>query len=231
MPTELDEILTQWKNAYDKIYDDIDSNKNNFKSSLREFPNLATFYLSTYTQNISYDFGESVIQKEKNDFNYTIQYYFNIILSKVNKIYSYILNNMPINGKPFDDILNLRINEIKKSLNYNIKEIKNSKNNIFNKIKQETILQINPNNFFYSNDIISEHIESFNLPMNEKVANLYTIIEEISNNNNIELIAAKYYLENSINAKQIKENYDAINKATFVDLKTDVYQSFIDSSL
>ena len=233
LPKELDDILTQWKNVYDKVYDDIDSNKNNFKSSVKEFPNLATFYLSTYTQNISYDFGESVIQKEKIDFNYTIQYYYNIILSKVNKIYSYILNNMPINEKPFDDILNLRINEIKKSLNDNIKEIKNSKNNIFNKIKQETILQVNPNNFFYSNDIISEHIKSFKLAMNEKVANLYTIIEEISNNNNnnIELIAAKYYLENSINAKQIKENYDAINKATFVDLKTDVYQSLIDSSI
>ena len=231
LPKELDDILTQWKNAYDKVYDDIDSNKNNFKSSIKEFANLATFYISTYTQNISYDFGNSVTEKEKNDFNYTIQYYYNLILSKVNKTYSYILNNMPINEKPFDDILDLRINEIKKSLNDNINEIKNSKNSIFNKIKQETILQVNPNNFFYSNDIISEHIKTFNLAMKEKVANLYTKIEEISNDNNLELIAAKYYLENSINGKQIKENYDAINKATFVDLQTDVYQSLIDSSI
>ena len=39
LPKELDDILTQWKNAYDKVYDDIDSNKNNFKSSIKEFPN------------------------------------------------------------------------------------------------------------------------------------------------------------------------------------------------
>jgi len=229
LPTELNNILTQWKNSYDKVYNDIDSNKNNFKSSITEFYKLANYYINTYTHNISYDFGESVVEKEKNDFNYTIQYYYNIILSKVNKTYSYILNNMPINEKPFDDILNLRINEIKKSLNDNIKELKNSKSSIFNKIKQETILQANPNNFFYSNNIISEHIKTFNSAMNEKVENLSSITKEISNDNEMELIAAKYYLENSINGKQIKENYDVINKATFVDLQTDVYQSLIES--
>ena len=45
----------------------------------------------------------------------------------------------------------------------------------------------------------------------------------------LELIASKYYLENSINENQINENYDAINKATFIDLQTDAYQSLIKS--
>ncbi len=64
---------------------------------------------------MSSDYFNSVINKTKNDFNYTIKYYYNVILSKVNKTYSYILNNMPTNETPFNEILNLRINQIKQS--------------------------------------------------------------------------------------------------------------------
>ncbi len=77
-----------------------------------------------------------------------------------------------------------RINEIKESFNYNIKEIENSKNIIINKKKQETILQVNPNNFFSSNNIISEHLKTFNLTINEKIANLSAIIGEIKEKSN-----------------------------------------------
>ena len=43
--------------------------------------------------------------------------------TKINKTYSHILNNIPTNEKPFDDILNLRTNEIKQSYNNYISEI------------------------------------------------------------------------------------------------------------
>ena len=115
LPNELNNIIEQWKNTYDEIYNDINSNKDKFKSTIIEFFLLGSVYQQTYIQNISYEYGESIVDKLKNDFNYTNKYYYNIIISELNKTYSYILNNLPNNEKPFDEILNKRINEIKTS--------------------------------------------------------------------------------------------------------------------
>ena len=228
LPIELNDITDQWKNAYDQIYNDLDSNKDNLKSTVFEFYYLALFYIQTYTQNISYDYGKSIVEKLKNDFNYTNKYYYNIITSKLNKTYAYILNNLPNNEKPFDNIINKRIDEIKSSYNNLLNELKNSKNEILDKTNQEMILQVNSKNFFYTNDMIREHIKSFNNTLNEKATNFILLATQILNENPEELIAAKFYLENSINGKQIKDNYDMVNKATFIDLQTDVYQQLID---
>ena len=228
LPKELTNNLEQWATAYDQLYDSINTNKNNFKSSVYEFAYLATFYLATYKQNISYDYSETIVDKLKNDFNYTNQYYYNIILSKLNKTYSYILSNIPINEEPFDAVINKRINEINNSYYKLVSELQKSRNEILDKTKQEVILQVNPKNFFYINNIISNHTKVMNNTLNQKVANLSLLAFQIQKQNPIELMAARYYLENSINGKQIKDNYDMINKATFVDLQTSVYKRLID---
>ena len=228
LPTELSDITEQWKDAYDQVYNDINTNKDNFKSTVFEFYYISLFYIQAYTQNISYGYGKSVVEKMKNDFNYTNKYYYNIIISKLNKTYTYILNNLPSNEKPFDHILNKRIEEIKNSYNNILKELKTSKNTILDKTKQEVILQVNSKNFFHINDMISNHIKSFNTTLYEKANNILLAAMGILKESPDELIAAKFYLENSINGKQIKDNYDMINKATFIDLQTDVYQQLID---
>ena len=130
LPTELNDILENRKNVYDKLYEDLNSNIDNFKSSINEFTLFSSFYYSLYFQNISYDYSNSIINQFKNDFNYTIKYYYNTILSKVNKTFSYILNNIPTNEKSFDEILIIRTNEIKQSYNNLIYQIKASKNQI-----------------------------------------------------------------------------------------------------
>ena len=228
LPNELNNIIEQWKNTYDEIYNDINSNKDKFKSSILEFYSLGIAYQQTYIQNISYEYFESIVDKLKNDFNYTNKYYYNIIISELNKTYSYILNNLPNNEKPFDEILNKRINEIKTSYNNLLLLLKNSKNEIIDKTKQEITLQVNSKNFFYINDIIKDHIKLFNSSLGQKVNNLMSIAIQNYKENPEELIAAKLYLENSINGNHTKENYDSINKATFVDLQTDVYKKLID---
>ena len=228
LPNELNDIIEQWKNAYDETYSDLESNKNNFKSSIFEIYLIGSLYRQIYCQKIAYSYGDLIVNKLKNDFNYTNKYYYNIIISKINKTYSYILNNLPINEKPFDEILNMRINEIKTSYNTLLSTLKNSRNEILDKTKQELKLQVNSNNFFFINNIINEHIQSFTTSITEKENNLQSIALELYKENPEELVVAKFYLENSINGKQIKENYDAINKATFVDLQTDVYQRLID---
>ena len=228
LPTELDNIIEDWKNAYDEVYNNIDSNKEKFKSKVFEFFYLGSFYYQVYCQNISYSYSESIVEKLKNDFNYTNRYYYNIMISKLNKTYSYILSNLPTNEAPFDEILNKRIEEIKSSHNSILIKLQNSRKEILDKVKQEITLKVNSKNFFYVNDVINNHIKSFNSTINEKNTKLLSLAYQIDKENPEELVAAKFYLENSINGKQIKDNYDMINKANFIDLQTAVYQKLID---
>ena len=228
LTTELNNIIEQWKNAYAQVCDDINSNKDNFKSSVYEFVNLASFHVDIYSQEIVYGYGNSIVEKIKNEFNYTNKYYYNLITSKLNKTFAYILNNMPNNEKPFDAILNMRTNEIKTTYNNLFEELKKLKKEILDKTKQEVTLQVNSNNFFKSNDIISEHITAFTAALGEKISNLDSVVSQIEKEDQSELIAAKFYLENSINGKQIKEHYKNVDKTTFVDLQTDVYEKLLD---
>ena len=231
LPNELDNIKSQWENSFNELYNNIDSNKEKFKSSIYEFFLIGNFYHQAYSQNIAYDYSELIVDKLKNEFNYTNKYYYNIITSKLNDTYSYILNNLPMNEKPFDDILNIRINEIKKSQKNIFKNLQNSKNEILNKNKQEVFLQVNSNNFFSINDIIKDHIKDFSSIILDKLNNLGMISYQIQKDNTEELTVAKFYLENSINGKHIKKNYEVVNKANFVDLQTDEYQKLIDDIL
>ena len=231
LPNELNNIMNKWSSVYDEIYGELNSNKNNFKSSLEEFLYLPRFYISTYTLNISYDYGETVVEKLKNEFIYTNKYYYNSLISNINQTYNYILNNFPNNEKPFDEILNLRKSEIKKIYENILKKINNSKNDVLDTDKQKSLLQINDNNFFKINDIISNHIKYFETAMNAKMESISSVVEEILNECPEELMAAKFYLENSINGKHVKKLYSSINtdsSTTFVDLQRNVYEKLID---
>ncbi len=135
-----------------------------------------------------------------------------------------------MNDLPFNDILNLRIKEIQQSQENLLKDLQKSESEILDKAKQEVILQVNSKNFFYVNDMVKSHINDFDLVINEKTKNFAMIAYEIQKDNSEELIAAKFYLENSINGKQIKENYEMINKANFLDLQSEVYQKLIDDT-
>ena len=202
LPIELNNIINKWSNNYDDIYEELNSNKNNFKSSLDEFLYLPSYSTSTYMQNNSYDYGEAVVEKLKNEFMYTNKYYYNLLISKMNQTYDYILNNLPNNEKPFDEILNLRKSQIK-TIYQNIQEkIYNSKNAVLDSNKQKTLLQINDKNFFNINDVISNHIKNYETAMNAKMGSISSIIEEISNDCSEELMAAKFYLEKGFLTKK-----------------------------
>ena len=230
LPNELNNILNQWSNVFDQTYEDINSNKNKLKSSVEEFSYIAIFYSATYTQNISYDYGEAIVEKLKNEFDYTNKYYYNLLISKINFTYQYILSNLPKNEKPFDEILNLRISQIKNSNKEILSKIQKSKNEILDKNYQKTFLKITDKNFFLINDIISNHIKVFENTLNTKIGNLYSISDEISNTNPEELIVARFYLGNSINAKQTKMIYNEMLSTTFIDLQNNEYYKLIDKA-
>ena len=229
LPNTLNTILIKWKDIYEELYNNITNNKNNFKSPLNNLYIAASSLIDIYNLNISNNFIESIIDKLKNEFNYTIKYYYNLINSKVNKTCSYIINNMPINEKPLDEILNIRYNEVNISCNNMINKIKNSKNEFVNKNKQKSVLNITSNNFFPINDIINSHINNFTLELNDKLNEIKVITNETNNKEkyNDEYILTNMYLENNINKKLIYDIYDNINHVKYIDLQSDVYHNMI----
>ena len=232
LPVELNSILGQWKSVYNKVYQDINSNINKFKYPIGAFSNLATIYYYTYYSNISYFYSDSVIEQRKSDFNYTIKYYYNYFLSKVNKTYSYIINNMPKNEKPFDCLLNNQIKKIKNSYNEILNLFSVSQSEILNIKKQLNTFKVSETNFFEANSFainIQDTIE-------EELYPLVSSFEEISymvNNkfDSEESLAINFYLENLINGKQINDLYNSINKGTFIDFQINGYQNLFEDIL
>ena len=232
LPVELNSILQQWKSVYNKVYQDINSNIDKFKYPLGQFSNLATIYYSFYYYNISYFYSDSVIEQRKSDFNFTIKYYYNLFLSKINKTYSYIINNMPKNEKPFDNLLNYQIEQIKNSKEEILNLFTTSLNEILNITKQLNILKVSETNFFDANSYAIDVEDT----IEEELSSLVSDFEDISykaNNkyDSIESVASCFYLENMINGNQTNELYEAINKGTFIEFQTVAYQNLFEETL
>ena len=61
--------------------------------------------------NFKRNFYNLITNHQKNDFRYTISYYYNYLLSSIKSAYKY-LSAIPSNHIGFNDIINLRKNEI-----------------------------------------------------------------------------------------------------------------------
>ena len=79
--------------------------------------------------------------------------------------------------------------------------------------------------------MIKNHIKDFNSTISDKTLELALLGYEIQKDTPVEYIVEKYLLENSINGKQIKENYEMINQATFIDLQTNEFNKLMDNVL
>jgi len=228
IPNELDDILSKWNEVYDKIDEDLNSNLEKFKSNIEEFGLLGYIYYETYKNNISYGYVDSIVEERKNDLNYTLKYYYNMILSKVNKTYSYIKNNIPVNNKPFDELLNTRILQIESVYNNLISKIQESRNQILTGKTQLTFLKVSEANFFLINDYINENVDRIEEEITLKYSKLYDISDSINIDDTEENVIAKFYIENAQNGKQIKKINEPIYRATFTDLQSGAFQELIE---
>ena len=223
---ESDYILFQWKNIFNHLIQNINLNIDKYKYSIQELGILGEQYYKIYSQNISKDFINSIIEQRKNDFNYTLKYYYNMLLSKVNKTYTYILSNMPINDEVFNDILNIRKNEIQESYNNMIDSINNTKNKYLEVDTQMNIIEVNETSFLMNSKIEKNYDYSQNqiyLKYKELLKNIEKVRKKLTN----ESILSRLYLENIINEKQIKEIFELYNKEEFIDLQSSVYKDLI----
>ena len=232
LPIELKSILEEWKSLYNKIYEETNNNINKFKYPIGELGIMAEIYYSYYYHKISNSFLDSVVEQRKTDFNFTIKYYYNLFLSKINKTYTYILNNIPINEKPFNNVLDYQISQIKQSHDEILNLTLISLNDMLNLEKQLKTFKVSNTNFFevnsYSVDILYQ-IENQLLPLNDKLDEIKERAPNIFDSE--ESVSSRYYLENLENGKQINEIYDTINKGTFIDFQNENYLNLFENIL
>ena len=232
LPIELESILNNFKSLFDTVYEEISTNINKFKYPINEFSDLATIYNAFYSTNISYLYLSSIVDQRRNDLNYTVKYYYNLFISKINNIYSYIKNNVPVNEKPFNNVFDNQISQIDNSYKEIFNLFQTSHNNIINLKNQLSILKVIDSNFFKVNEYWDNIADEIEEKINPYIEKFEEIVERVSNKfQSEESLATRFYLENYENNKQIDEIYETINKGTFIDFQNTQYQELFTSVL
>ena len=214
----LGNILTnasfKWNECFDDLISEVENNADSFKSTTYEFGLMAQSYETIITQNITKNYFNSIESFQKNEFNYTISYYYNYLSKVINEGYQYIISSIPINKNGFNDIKDLRASEIKENFNLFINNINNSFNSAISIKKQKYVLLVSEDDFFNIGNIVSDNIIETSKSLRDKYLYLYDFGREGDKYS----VVSRYYLENSINGKQIEQFYSSVNDNTFVDL-------------
>ena len=58
---------------------------------------MSLIYENIITQNVTRNYFDLLIDNQKNNFNYSISYYYNRFLNLINSTHKNIINNLPIN--------------------------------------------------------------------------------------------------------------------------------------
>ena len=224
----LDLVSDKWINSFDKLKEAVEINKDNFKNSIMEFSLIASIYNSIISQNLTKTFYDSIIYHQKTEFNYTISYYYNILLQNITSVYQTISNQIPTNQEGFNNILELRKKEIKEGFSNIIETIKKSKIMALTPNYQENSLEVSPTNFFNTNSILNKK----NKDLKDSLDNIIYEISLVNNEksyNKFSLIC-RFYLENSLNGWQIEDYYEPISSNTFIKLKLDKFKSILSTN-
>ena len=120
----LKDISKKWINSFEILRKNVSDNINNFNHYEYEFYYMAKIYEGIFSQNLTYNFYDSIIRHQKSEFNYTISYYYNFLLHNITSVYKYILNQIPNNQEGFNNIVLLRQKKIEEQFNHLLKLIK-----------------------------------------------------------------------------------------------------------
>ena len=220
----LNSISKKWNNSFNILEEDINENINEFKNSITEYGIMASVYETVITNNITRKFFESIENHQRNEFNYTISYYYNFLIKEVNYIYQYLFNKMPTNPRGFNNIINQRKNELNELFNKFFDKLNNSKKEALSIKKQIYVLGTSSVDFFGLNRYLSNNIDSTSQILQEISYNIFWLN---SKPNDEESLAAKFYLENSEYGKQIEEFYEPIKEKLFVELNLETFKELL----
>jgi hypothetical protein len=221
----LDDVSDKWYQYYDNVYTDINNNLQKYNNSITEFANILSFYLTVLSTNITNNYYDSIELLQKTEFNYTIKYYYNILLKSVKSAYQYVISKLPLNPIGFNNIINLRKKEVNEVFTKLIKNIQNSKEYALNFKNQVYVTQVAETNFFKTNDILKNNVLDTSKNLMPK---LVKIMQLKNGKSNTEIsLSSRFYLGNSENGRQIEELYEQINKKVFVYLNLEKFKELL----
>ena len=227
----LNKSTYEWLNAFESLEKELNENKNNFTSSINEFQIMAASYYSTITQNITKYNYDSIISHLRNEFNYTISYYYNYLLRLANSTHNYLINRILTNQNYVNYIVEQRINLINELFSSFIENITKSQEESLTIEKQINVLGVAPNNFFKVNNILENNLIYEKDILSQKISSIKNIKNGIKINQYT--ATARYYLENIECGKQIKNLYNLVfnkNKIDFIILKEDGFKDIISNN-
>ena len=221
----LNDVENEWINSFDILAKRVNNNLDKFKYSISELGLMSLIYDSLIYQNITNDFHDSIVSHQREEFNYTISYYYNSLIKNINSYLQSIYNRIPTNQEGFNNITNLRKKEVKDLINKLTNDIKISKNQALSLERQVYILNVSSTNFFMTNSILNQSIKNTTSILKSKGKELYNT--DNGKKFNEYALASRFYLENSLNGWQIEEYYKPINKNLFIYLKTEEFNNLL----
>ena len=210
----LNKTINYWIEFYETFENNLNNNKNNINTSLTEFSAFTLIYNSIIKKNITRYLYNSIIINQRNEFNYTISYYYNYLLRLVNSTHIYLKNRILVNQNYLNYIIKNRINLID-DLFYGLKEnITLEEKKTLQIENQKNFLMVNEDNFFNLNNILEDNLLLTTQTLNQKLA----IIKNIKNNIKSDQysVVARFYLENILCGEQIEYLYKQIDEGTFI---------------
>jgi len=223
--TIFEDISDKWMNMFSLLKKDINNNLNNYKNSISEFGVMAIIYETLFSTNITSSYFDSIIIHQKNEFNYTISYYYNYLLKSINFTRQYIISKIPVNKDGFNTILNKRNNEVNNYFKNIISKILKSKDYAMTLNNQIYVLQVPITNFFKVNTILSNLQTTKRTSFLEIVNSIYSLSNDKVDDEYS--LSARFYLENAENGKQITEFYEPIDNKVFFYLNLEKFKDLI----
>ena len=229
---KIDSIFNVINNSFIEIFNSLEEKLNNnlpkFKYSTMRFSSYAMIYKNIISMNLIYNYINSIENLQKNEFNYTISYYYNYLLKIVNSTYYYTINNIPVNDMNLNIFSDLRKKEVDDIFNELIKKIIDSKNAALNITNQINILSNEESNFFGINSVLDEHINKTNNYLENKIEEINkldngTFLDEYS-------YAINLYFENSDFSKQINAFYNQIYDKLYIELNQDKFKQLMNDN-
>ena len=148
-------------------------------------------------------------------------------MQNITSAYQYIFNKIPTNQEGFNNIINLRKNEVNDIFNKLKKNITDSKTDTLSINRQIYVLNVSSYNFFNMNSILTKNNKEASSILKSKSLDIY---KKKGKQNNEYSLACRFYLENSLNGLQIEELYQPINDKIFVTLNSERFKDLISSN-
>lgn len=221
----LDDISSQWFQFFDDIKTDINNNLSDFKNSITELANMCGYFSALLANNITNNYFNSIVEHQKTEFNYTITYYYNVLLKLVKSNYQYVLSKLPSNQVGFNNLVNLRKSQINEFFINLIKNIENSQKEALNFEQQIFVVEVADTNFFGINEILKNNVINTQTSLDEKLSEIRKLRNR--KNNDEFSLSSRFYLEISESGKQIEELYEQIIEKVFVYLNLDQFKELL----